>query len=107
MTKRENRKKMSNAKRAKLELAMQNKFQSVAVMNNHLVSLDLPEVNSIEEAVEMIKSMFLNIVDFVNGIIKPFKCYADLVRYTKRERKYFSRVAAKAIGIDHLLVKLF
>lgn len=101
-----NSKKSSSAKRRELCEKANTIFSTVESINEQFVKLGLAEVQTMAAAVEVIASMWLNIVDFVSGILHPFASKYKLISYTRNKRKFFPREAAKEEGLAHLLVKM-
>jgi hypothetical protein len=103
---RPNKKKSSNAQRQALIARANVIFGSVETLNAQFKKLGLGEVENIDLAIRKIASLWLNIVDFVNGKLKPFENKYKLINYTRHTNKYFRKDEAKANGLSQLLVKM-
>ncbi len=101
-----NNKRMTGPKKLQLYAKANEIFGSVESINLQLVHLGLQPVQTMEEAIDKIATMWLNISDFVNGKLKSFKNKFQLIGYTIRQRKYFPKKEAKAAGLSALLIKM-
>lgn len=99
-----NKKKSTNTTRAALLLNANEIFGSVDTINKHFIKMKLQPVETMEEAIKKICSLWLNIVDFVNGKFKPFKNKYLLKNYIRHTKKYFNKDDAKADGLAQLLI---
>ena len=100
-----NKKKSTNTTRAALLLNANEIFGSVDTINEHFIKMKLQPVETMEEAIKKICSLWLNIVDFVNGKFKPFKNKYLLKNYIRHTKKYFNnKDDAKADGLAQLLI---
>jgi hypothetical protein len=63
-------------------------------------------VGTLEEAFNTILGMWINIVDFVGGRLKPFKSRSALFRYTIQTKQFFPLKQAKSSGLSSFLVKM-
>jgi hypothetical protein len=102
-----NKKRITNAKRQKFYARANEIFSSLANINERFELLHLEPVDSMDAAFDKILEMFLNIHDFVNGILKIFESKSALAKYTIRNNKRFPKKEAKESGLSHLLIKLF
>lgn len=99
-----NKKKSTTASRAALCLKANEIFGSLDTINEHFIKMKLQTVATMDEAIKKICSLWLNIVDFVNGKFKPFKNKYLLKNYIRHTKKYFNKDDAKAEGLAQLLI---
>ncbi len=103
---RPNNKRSSNAQKRALSTKANEIFLTVDNLNVHFERLGFQPVASIEEAILKILSLWLNIVDFVKGKLKPFGNKYKLINYTVKSRKFFPKEEAKSTGLSQLLIRL-
>jgi hypothetical protein len=103
---RPNKKKSSNAQRQALRNRANEIFGSLEALNAQFTKLGLANVATIDEAIKKIAGLWLNIVDFVNGKLKPFENKYKLINYTRYSGKYFRKEEAKSEGLAQLLIKM-
>lgn len=101
-----NNKKSTKKTRIALGERANEIFGTLDALNEQLKKLGLGEYLTIEEAIKKICSLWLNIVDFVEGIFNPFKNKKQLIKYTRDNDKYFNKKYAKAHGLSQLLIRM-
>ena len=100
-------KRTSKRKRQELLQKTIDIFGSLESLNQHLRKLKLEEVDSMEQGIKIILGLWLNIVDFVHGILNMFKNKSELIKYTIQTGKFFSKKIAKLTGLSPLLIDMF
>jgi hypothetical protein len=102
------KKKVTEPKKKEFFEAANKLFSDLPTLNEHFVKLKLQPVATLAEGFEKILSLWLNIVDFVNGKLKPFKNKYALINYSTKDkaRRFFPIREAKAQGLTQLLVKM-
>ncbi len=101
-----NNKRLSRKQKAALVNKANSIFKDVDTLNDHFEKLKLKKVKTMEEGIEQIKSLWLNICDFVSGELKPFRNYYSLKQYTLHKRKFFPKEQAKDEHLGHMLIKI-
>jgi hypothetical protein len=101
-------KKITGPKRREFYAAANEMFSDLPQMNAQLVKVGLQPVLTLEEAFDKILGLWLNIMDFVNGKLKPFKNKYALINYSTRDKanRFYPIKEAKAKGLSQLLVKM-
>lgn len=101
-------KKITGAKRREFYATANEMFESLEKMNEQLDKIGLQQVGSLEEACDKILGLWLNIMDFVNGKLKPFKNKYALISYSIRDKskRFYPIKEAKAQGLSQLLIKM-
>jgi hypothetical protein len=100
------RRKITGPKKKEFYEAANRLFSDLVAMNEHFAKLGLSAVGTLQEAFDSVLGMWINIVDFVGGRLKPFPSRNALVRYTIQTKRFFPLREAKSSGLSRLLVKM-
>lgn len=101
-------KKITGPKRIEFYAAANKMFSDLPQMNAQLEKVGLQKVETLDEAFGKILGLWLNIMDFANGKLKPFKNKYALINYSVRDKanRFYPIKEAKAKGLAQLLVKM-
>jgi hypothetical protein len=101
-------KKITATKKREFYNKVNELFADLEQMNNQFERLGLLKVQTLGEAVDKILGMWLNIMDFAKGILRPFKNKYHLIKYSLRDKanRFFPKREAKEKGLAHLLIRM-
>lgn len=101
-----NKKRITQRKREILKNKFLEVFQDIQSINRQFEKVGLNPVDSIDEAVETLKGLWINICDFLEGKLITFDNERDLRNYTRKNKKFFPKNVAKHNNLQHFLIKM-
>lgn len=101
-----NKKKITKKKQEILKNKFLEVFKDIDSINRHFQLVGLNPVESIDEAVEILKGLWINICDFLDGELILFQNERELRKYTIKNKKFFPKNVAKQNNLQHFLIKM-